>query len=955
VTTYGDALYGAPNLYGLQRPVYSVPAGNIALPLISNAYLIDPFVAVATDYSTITLTWTLPDPTTNTPMTEFRLISNRYGYPVDENDGAVLVDVTSVQEFGSGYLDQSVIPGTFHYYAVYINTGSSWVRAGFAACLMPASNGYASTMFNLLPEYLRDIIDTELTQTPGPSQVIAPQLQPSGVTVSNPYAFPVQVTLTGGTVTDVVVDGIDLGPNVLTFWVAGTGNVTVYYSATPSWTWLNVPAGGANSFLQQFLAVAGWSLDYLKTQYDYTLDSLNDPMLMPLSDLVQLCDELGLPFSPEVPAYFMRKAAANWAVIMQQRGSVAGIAEHASVLSGFELDLQTSANLMLENDQSAPQHPRYPWWSPSITYIEGERVTWGPFTSVPPEWSPNRTYPASVSVLYGGLAYQSAESVPANIPPSTSGTYWTQLTGPYVYQALAGNLDTMPTGSVSSSADWGLLDNRDNYGKYAGLDGSPSAWTPGSAYAAGDRVTYPVADGTLQSYMCLSAVAAQPNWVSTNGYSTTNLVIYDSQYYYCTATLASSGSGNPTPAADTAHWEPYTALNPSGTTAATSQWLPVYDNLVIQNSALAGRHAPSTWEAVYPNEGASYSGATYSLVESIGLPDPLAYSYDWTHNGFRAYNMSGTASELMWLRSVIRQASDVSSSNTNLTPDPELVIQHGIPVPEAMGEWTSSTRYTPGDVVSYGGLNYLALRASTNASPASFTSEWSQLGHSNSVPLMISGDFAQSNQQTTSLGVTVTPFVEWYDSWGGFIARVFARTTTPGTAGGPNNYTYDSFTAGTTLAGRETDTQDQSWTVSAGTFDVAAGSAYPAGTGAKTIAYVRAALSCTQAVTFTQEPQSGTDTGLIFWWTSASSYWHAGTQGLYYYNGTTWTETAYTEGATFSPGDRIYVVTSQAGSPYIKVYKNIVSTAGLIASVTSATGVPSSSATVYSGIASEAV
>jgi hypothetical protein len=201
----------------------------------------------------------------------------------------------------------------------------------------------------------------------------------------------------------------------------------------------------------------------------------------------------------------------------------------------------------------------------------------------------------------------------------------------------------------------------------------------------------------------------------------------------------------------------------------------------------------------------------------------------------------------------------------------------------------------------------------------------------------------------------VTPFVEWYDSWGGYIARVFARTTTPGTAGVPNNYTYDSFTTGTTLAGRETDTQDQSWTVSAGTFDVAAGSAYPAGTGAKTIAYVRAALSCTQAVTFTQEPQSGTDTGLIFWWTSASSYWHAGTQGLYYYNGTTWTETAYTEGATLSPGDRIYVVTSQAGSPYIKVYKNIVSTAGLIASVTSATGVPSSSATVYSGIASEAV
>jgi hypothetical protein len=231
---------------------------------------------------------------------------------------------------------------------------------------------------------------------------------------------------------------------------------------------------------------------------------------------------------------------------------------------------------------------------------------------------------------------------------------------------------------------------------------------------------------------------------------------------------------------------------------------------------------------------------------------------------------------------------------------------------------------------------------------------------------MISANFAQSNQQTSNLGVTVTPFVEWYDDWGNFIGRVFARTTS--TSGGtPNSYAYDSFSTGrgTPLAGRALDAGGLTWNVLFGGWLLdGAGNTYATPAGNYTIATVPAPLSGVQAVTFTESPQSGTDTGLIFWYQSITSYWHAGTQGLYYKGSSGWTLVA-TYPHAFQPGDRIYVTTSQA-TPSIVVYRNVMSAYnattgnGVMATLVGSGAMPSGSApgsgaTVYSGIASEAV
>lgn len=823
----------------MTRPVTVIP-GGAALPTISSAYLIDPFTATPVDYQTVLLTWSGPDPTTGTPMAEFRLLSSRYGYPVDENDGSILLDTTSAP--GYQYADQNVVPGEITYYGFYISTGSSWVRAGFTACLMPVYHGYDQALLGYLPEYLRDVSVGELTAD-------------------------------------------------------ATGD----------------------AYLTQFLQVAGWSLDYLKTQYDFLYENQNDPAGMSLADLAELAAEIGMPFSPEIPARFLRKAAVDWATVMRQRGSLEGIAEHMSLLSGFGADVQVSRNIMLENDQSLPYDPRFRPWSGGIPYKAGEVVTWPMY----PAWVSSQSYIVNNYVVYNGANYQCVATGGAGVPPvgaTTSSTYWAIAAGPYFYVCI-----------------------------------SPIVSFPGNAPpAVGAAGTTPT--GSNANWQLVYDSASQPPYSSSVTWTLGQFAVDNENLYVC---IVTSVSGIP----------------PSGTTASTTDWAYVRsaaaDHITI--SGLSG--GESTWEVLGATEGATTPGtaavAAGSLMEGLGVRNPSSFANDFSQNSFRVENRGGSAQDT-WFRSVSRQPSDITAGSAE--PDPQLVIEHAIPVPQPGPGWESSIRYGTGDVVFYEGVNYVALRASTGAAPpapgSAATPEWQPLGLDSRIPLVVSAETIQNVSVGTAEQYEIFPFVEWYDSWGNLITRAFARTPTPGTAGIPANYAYDSFTTGPggNLSGRTLDAGGGSWAVEAGSWLLdGSGDVYPSASGVKSLAVTAAPLSCTQAVTFTEAPQSGVDCGLVFWYQTSSKYWHAGTVGLWYWNGTAWDEAAAYPVA-LAPGDRIYVVTSQAAAgstPAVLVYRNVIGAYvsatgnGQVASV-AASAMPSGSqpgggATVYSGIASEAV
>jgi hypothetical protein len=134
-------------IYGIT--VYGTDTYGLSLP---PAYLNAPMSAIPVDYSTILVTWKQPSGI----MFRYRLITNRYGYPVDENDGDIIYD--SEDYPGSYYLDQSVIPGTYHYYGFYVlvDIGDNiWIRSGLTACLAPYPYEYGTWFMEHLPEYYR--------------------------------------------------------------------------------------------------------------------------------------------------------------------------------------------------------------------------------------------------------------------------------------------------------------------------------------------------------------------------------------------------------------------------------------------------------------------------------------------------------------------------------------------------------------------------------------------------------------------------------------------------------------------------------------------------------------------------------------------------------------------------------------------------------------------------------
>lgn len=145
-TIYGISEYGT-SYYGLGLP---------------SGYIVDPFTATPYNYEVINLAWMQ----CSNPILEFRLLRNRYGYPIDENDGEILLDATIWP--GNGFVDNQILPGSYHYYGIYLLVAqgdtSSWVRAGLAACLIQQDLASDNWLYENIPLFLRNINGYELTQ-----------------------------------------------------------------------------------------------------------------------------------------------------------------------------------------------------------------------------------------------------------------------------------------------------------------------------------------------------------------------------------------------------------------------------------------------------------------------------------------------------------------------------------------------------------------------------------------------------------------------------------------------------------------------------------------------------------------------------------------------------------------------------------------------------------------------
>lgn len=133
-----------------------------------------------------------------------------------------------------------------------------------------------------------------------------------------------------------------------------------------------------NTFLDQFIRVTGWGIDYLRTQYDTYLN-VNDPWKVPLNDLYTLAAQLNLNINPDIHPYTLRKAVYFNAEVNKFRGTTHGIATELSALTGWNADITVGPNIMLNNDQSYFADPSFPVWSANLAYNVNEMVAFGNF------------------------------------------------------------------------------------------------------------------------------------------------------------------------------------------------------------------------------------------------------------------------------------------------------------------------------------------------------------------------------------------------------------------------------------------------------------------------------------------------------------------------------------------------------------------------------------------------
>jgi hypothetical protein len=1018
---YGIGDYGPPRVYGTQ---------------LWSQYSIN-FTAAPQNYTNVLLTWDEP---VATNITGYRLLSNRYGFPVDQNDGNILLNTSSY--FGSQYVDQNIIPGRMIYYAIYLYAGSSWIRGGFTACLVPYDYQSGAYLFGNLPAYFQQLQDSDLT--------------------------------------------------------LGTGS---------------------NVVLQAFLNVIGWGFDYLQTQYNFIYENLNAPQYMPLSDLYNLSEELGLTFLPEVPGSQMRVAVENWTEVCKERGTPLGITDHIELLTDYGVDLRTSSNIMLEMDQSNFLDPVQQAWSPYTAYKLGEMVTYGQY-------------------IYHAL------SATYNL----GSTGFTTATGSLTVSATSNQSDAIVVAVMSAApiSEVTLTDSAGNTYESIGstnpLDGGTITQQFYVAYGTSSLAsgvgTITLAAGTAQQYLMsaygvpgagsIDLAQTSPSTNSTAPTLTTTTTNHNDEMrlaFFTNANSVTLTSGTPSgwTSVGTASTSTYrtqlfseqqfykgsftisgtyaaaqnwavTVLTfqrsavganlgqaPTGTTSSNTYWAVVEDYndpfLTLANSVTAG--GVNTWEAIYPSQALTYVAPTGSLINGLGVENPLNTS-NFQSNDIRVTNLYTSGAQQMWARTLSRLPSDVTAGNANWAPDWSQPIYDGIPVPATnqTSAWVDNIRYATNSIVTFNSLPYQAQRASTGAQPPSvgtplnenyaFTSltgwattggtlsqsssnvfvgtnsgeltpsgsaatptvtsqsvpvianagymadawlviptggpntvtisinwtglngiaiststatvsvtstytklqlaslatapanatnatvsvamsgtplatevmyigflrlacwttpEWVPLSKDRRIRLMISAYCSQSLTQVTDYATNTTPFVEWYDQNGHYLNRLFARTATVGTAAPPANLTFDSFTTqpNAYLNGRETDTDDQTWTQPVGYFQIGqynGGSAYQ-NNGVRSIALITSTDVATIAVTLLTPAASGYGSGIVFRYASSTSYLVAGWSKLWSYSSGTYTALG-TYSTAAQAGDRLTVELAES-SPYITVLVNGVS------------------------------
>ena len=271
---------------------------------------VQPFRASPLGYHTLRLSWTYP----GGDWSGLRLLRNRHGYSVNENDGLILLDTDRNE---NGFVDQDLAGGSWYYYTIFLSRDGAWYKAGQTSGLAVKyreDNPTFEVLWNRIPSYYRWI----------PKRRFSP---------SDSYYASAEV----------------LNPE-------------------------NASAQ-ENQHLARFIQTLAWGVDLLRDHQE-TLLNVNDPASVHISGLDRLAQQMGTRLEYAVPTKLLRNKVQYTATVAQKRGTIEMLSELASLDTGWDIEVAVGRNRMLSPDQAQFASPRYEEWNAGSMYFPGDRVVY---------------------------------------------------------------------------------------------------------------------------------------------------------------------------------------------------------------------------------------------------------------------------------------------------------------------------------------------------------------------------------------------------------------------------------------------------------------------------------------------------------------------------------------------------------------------------------------------------
>jgi hypothetical protein len=209
---------------------------------------------------------------------------------------------------------------------------------------------------------LRDGAISFTTYFESSAGVTSPGVPTSTTPLVSAYNFPVFVTIVGGTMTNVTVNGSTVGTGAGTYTVPALGTITLTYSVAPTWTWcslgtehqaLKTPISNADVIASYFRGTALGSpaacMNSKQTDYDPTRDATGGLTLK--VDLV--ADAYGLEWGIQATAGLRTDTAATVGAAYDQGSAIPTTAYGAQAYLQLTNLVGTSVDVQIQHSTTS--------------------------------------------------------------------------------------------------------------------------------------------------------------------------------------------------------------------------------------------------------------------------------------------------------------------------------------------------------------------------------------------------------------------------------------------------------------------------------------------------------------------------------------------------------------------------------------------------------------------------